>query len=83
MEEYYETLFFLFSLSLSLLKYYEAFALSLHFLIISLIIYQHISHQVLCLRPVYFISFLTFLVQLTGNPLQYCCLENPMDWEAW
>ena len=18
-----------------------------------------------------------------GNPLQYCCLENPMDWEAW
>ena len=18
-----------------------------------------------------------------GNPLQYSCLENPMDWEAW
>ena len=48
-------------LSLSLLKYYEAFASSLHFPIISLIIGT-------VFRPVYFISFLTFLIQLTGFP---------------
>ena len=23
------------------------------------------------------------LEKAMGNPLQYSCLENPMDWEAW
>ena len=81
MEEYYEPLFFL--LSLSLLKYYEAIVSSLHFLVISLIICQHISHQVLCFRPIYFISFLTFLIQLTGFPdgsmgKEYACNVGDM-----
>ena len=25
----------------------------------------------------------TSLVEENGNPLQYCCLGNPMDREAW
>ena len=69
--------------SLSLLKYYEAIASSLHFLVISLIICQHISHQVLCFRPIYFISFLTFLIQLTVFPdgsvgKEYACNVGDM-----
>ena len=34
------------------------------------------------------VSFLLTLASMdhgegNGNPLQYSCLENPMDWEAW
>lgn len=46
-------------------KYYEAFDSSFHFLI-SLIIGQHISHQVLSFR---LMLLLTFLMQLTVLPL--------------
>ena len=33
--------------------------------------------------PVYY-SFLILLIRcFNGNPLQYSCLENSMDWRAW
>ena len=45
------------------------------------------SHLAYLLRPSYTFSFF-FLVAFLfgegdGNPLQYSCLENPMDGGAW
>ena len=33
--------------------------------------------------PKYFEVFLFSFGEGNGNPLQYSCLENPMDWGAW
>ena len=27
--------------------------------------------------------YFCYLIEGNGTPLQYCCLENPMDGEAW
>ena len=31
----------------------------------------------------FMVQNLLCLYQPNGTPLQYSCLENPMDWEAW
>ena len=43
------------------------------------------KHQLLSIQP-FFMVQLTHLYITTegdGTPLQYCCLENPMDGGAW
>ena len=43
---------------------------------------QHISFVTFCILViVYFFSF--YLEEGNGTPLQYSCLENPMDGGAW
>ena len=39
---------------------------------------QSISH----ISVIFFLTFY-FVLEYNGTPLQYCCLENPMDGGAW
>ena len=52
--------------------------------IVLALVVKNIPTNPLDLRDVNLISGLgRFLGEGSGNPLQYSCLENPMDREAW
>ena len=64
-------------------KYFQKNCTNVHILVLIL---AYSNFELLALGEERYMGFYVLLLQLpvrNGNPLQYSCLENPMDREAW